>query len=115
MLPVFIAVALAGAIAHELAHWIVWIVTGRDPSLDIVKLVVRPRSGPPHTTIGDRLAASAPYILGAVCVLVGATGAGVLWMVFGLAMIGLPSAADVRTVRGQAVWNFDDATQTTRK
>lgn len=103
-LPALIASALAGAVAHEIAHWAVWRLTGRNPSLDVVKLIVRPRAGPSHTTVGDRVAAGAPYLAGLVAVAVGWLSGQIFLTVFGAAMFQIPSAADVRTLRGQAEW-----------
>jgi hypothetical protein len=100
----WIVAALAGALAHELAHWVVWSLTGRRPTLDIWGLVVIPHAGPPHTTTGDRVAAAAPYLLGAVCVLVGLQSGAVLVTIAGLACIQIPSRADIETMRGRATW-----------
>lgn len=108
MTPLYILVAiglgLAGAIIHELAHWIVWKVGGRDPKFRLISLEVRPRSGPPHTTLLDRGAAVAPY---AVALVTLPPVAMLHWWPawIGWAMlVQLPSSADVRTALGRSRW-----------
>lgn len=101
----WIVAALAGALAHEVAHWLVWSVTGRAPQLRVWELDVIPHAGPSHTTPGDRVAAAAPYLLGAVCVLVGLQSGSALWVIAGLASIQIPSRADVVTMLGRATWS----------
>lgn len=102
-----IAVAIAGAIGHELMHWVVWVVTGRQPELDLWKLEVRPSAGPRETVLGDRVAAAAPYVTGGCCVALGWYSGALLVMVFGAAMIQLPSAADVGAMRGRVKWRVN--------
>jgi len=104
----WMAAALAGAVAHELAHWVVWRLAGRQPTLDIVELTVRPTTGPVHTTLADRAAAAAPYVLGGVVL-----GIGLRWQLwpavfFGVFAIQIPSAADLAAMRGTAQWQFYD-------
>ena len=106
LLAAFVVVAMVGAIAHELAHWAVWRLTGRRPALDLWQLQVRPRAGPRRTTRGDRVAAGAPYLVGGVAVAVGVLGYGVLWIVFGVAMVQIPSRVDVATVLGKTEWRL---------
>lgn len=101
------AAGLAGALAHEVAHWLVWRLTGRDPALHPWKLIVRPRAGPTATTAGDRLAAAAPYALG-----LGATVYGVAvgsWplIYFGVFTFQIPSRSDVSTVLGRTKWAIE--------
>jgi len=99
-----IGVALAGAVSHELAHWIVWKASGRDPELDLWQLEVRPRAGPPNVVGADRVAAAAPYVAGAFAIAAGSFADLLLVMVFGIAMIQIPSAVDLATMRGDVVW-----------
>lgn len=106
LLGSMIAAGFAGAIAHELAHWIVWRVTGRRPSFAVWRLVVVPRAGPSHTTPADRVAAAAPYVMGLAALLWGFSGGGILWVVFGLAAIQVPSRSDVAAMRGQVDWEI---------
>lgn len=98
------AAGLAGALAHEVAHWLVWRLTGRDPTIHPWQLVVRPRAGPTWTTPGDRLAAAAPYALG-----ISVAGWGVVvgnWpaIYFGVFAFQIPSRSDVSTVLGRTKW-----------
>lgn len=102
-----VAAALLGAITHEIAHWIVWRVAGRRPRLDLWRLEVRPRAGPQATTWPDRVAAAAPYLLGATAVVSGVLMARVLLMVFGGAMIQIPSRVDVATILGRTEWALE--------
>lgn len=99
-----IGAGLAGALAHEGAHWLVWRLSGRDPTLHPWKLVVRPRAGPAFTTATDRVAAAAPYVLG-----VAVGGWGVIagnWpaIFFGVFAFQIPSQSDVTTMLGRAEW-----------
>lgn len=103
-LATWILAAFAGAIGHEVAHWAVWLVTGRRPQLDVWKLEVVPRAGQAHTTAGDRVAAAAPYLGGAGVVAWGVSGHVALATIFGLAMIGIPSRADIDAMRGRVTW-----------
>lgn len=110
LLGTFVVAAFAGAIAHEVAHWIVWRVTGRRPRLDLWGLCVQPRAGPQRTTLGDRIAAAAPYAIGLTCVLGGLQSGVIAATVFGGAMIQIPSQVDVRTMLGRTEWAVPDAT-----
>lgn len=100
----FIAAMFAGAIGHELAHWIVWRSLGRDPRLHIRSLYVEPRAGPSIVTVGDRLAAAAPYVIGLLAIVAGVALARPLVWVFGLGFIFNPSRADWRTMKGRGEW-----------
>lgn len=104
---VFVIGGLLGSIAHELAHWLVWRATGRRPRLYLWELIVRPRSGPTRALPGDRVAAVAPYVVGSSVAVAGYLSG--LWplVVFGLAMHGIPSAADVRVISGKATFDLD--------
>lgn len=104
----WILAAFAGAIAHEVAHWLVWRVTGRRPELDLWGLTVIPHAGPAHATPGDRVAAAAPYVVGLSCCLSGVVSGEVLWVVFGVGMVQLPSRADLATMRGDVTWRSRD-------
>jgi len=104
LLVSLIAAAFAGALGHELAHWIVWRVTGRNPRLDIWGLCVQPRAGPRRTTAGDRVAAASPYAIGLACLLAGLDGGVLPLVAFGGAMVQIPSKVDVATIRGQTEW-----------
>lgn len=108
LLAGMIVAALLGALGHEIAHWIVWRVSGRRPQLDLWRLEVRPRSGPQRTTWSDRVAAAAPYLFGATAVVSGALTARVLLVVFGGAMIQIPSRVDVATICGETEWAVSD-------
>lgn len=99
-----VVMAMAGVLAHELAHWAVWQVAGRRPELDLFKLEVRPCAGPMETTVGDRVAAAAPYAVGALVAVLGWYSGAVTVVVFGAAMIQIPSAVDVATMRGDTHW-----------
>jgi len=101
-----VAVAVAGALGHEVMHWLVWVFTGRQPELDLWHLEVRPTAGPRETVLGDRVAAAAPYVIGACCVALGWHSGALLVMVFGAAMVQIPSAADYGALRGRAVWRM---------
>jgi len=96
--------AFLGAIAHEIAHWIVWLFAGRAPQLDLWQLTVIPQAGPPGVTTADRVAAAAPYVVGGACIIYGAVRREALWVIFGIGMVQLPSAADVATMRGDVTW-----------
>lgn len=96
--------AVAGAIAHELAHYLVWVATGREPLFDVRELEVLPTAGPEHGTRTDRIAAGAPYLCGALAVFVGVWNLSAVVVIFGLAMVQLPSAADVAAMRGDVRW-----------
>lgn len=106
LLVSLIAAAMAGAIGHELAHWIVWKWTGRDPDLDLWKLCVRPRAGPRQTTVGDRVSAASPYVIGMASVLLGLSGGGLIAVAFGAGMVQLPSRVDVVTMVGKTEWEL---------
>lgn len=106
MIVAFIVVAMAGAIGHEVAHWLVWTITGRRPQFHLRDLYVEPRVGPTSTTAGDRVAAAAPYVTGALSIVAGYASGVVLAMVFGIAMIGIPSRVDLATMRGNAEWEL---------
>lgn len=101
-----VAVAMCGVVAHELAHWAVWFVTGRQPELDLVKLEVRPRAGDMDTTTGDRVAAAAPYVIGSLVAVLGWHSGAAFAVVFGAAMVQIPSAVDVATLRGRTKWRL---------
>jgi len=103
----WIVAGLLGAVAHEVAHWVVWVATGREPVFHWVELYVEPTAGGQLVTIGDRVAASAPYLLGAVAVINGAISHSAVWVIFGLAMIQIPSGADVAVIRGRARWSLE--------
>jgi len=100
----WMAAALAGAVGHEVAHYLVWTATGRDPKLHLLGLYVEPRAGPSAGTFGDRVAAAAPYLVGLTALLWAFASSGVVWAVFGVAMVQLPSAADIAAVRGEVEW-----------
>lgn len=100
----WIAAALAGAIAHEVAHYLVWIVTGREPRFEFLGLYVEPTAGPPTGTRGDRVAGAAPYLCGLTALVWAFAISSAPWAVFGLAMVQLPSAADVAAMRGEVEW-----------
>lgn len=106
----FITAAFAGAVGHEVAHWLVWRATGRQPRLDVWGLTVQARAGPQHTTAGDRVAAAAPYALGLACILVGLQRGLIPLALFGGAMVQIPSNVDVRTMRGQTEWAVESDT-----
>lgn len=103
-LATWILAAFAGGVSHEVAHWMVWFVTGRKPKLDVWKLEVVPRAGVSHTTVGDRVAAAAPYVAGCLAVGWGVKAADAQVAIFGLAMIGIPSRADIDAMRGRVTW-----------
>ena len=96
--------AVAGAVSHELAHYVVWLVTGRDPKLHLRALFVEPRAGPATGTTGDRVAAAAPYICGVSTIVFAVVTASAVWGVFGVAMIARPSRADLAAIRGDVSW-----------
>lgn len=100
----FIAAMFAGAIGHELAHWIVWRWLGRDPKLHIRSLFVEPRAGPSTVTVGDRLAAAAPYVVGLLAIVAGVALARPLVWVIGIGFVFNPSRADWRTIQGRGEW-----------
>lgn len=100
----WILAAFAGAIAHELAHWLVWKASGRQPDLRVWALEVIPRAGVATVTPSDRAAAAAPYVAGAVAIAWGLSAGAMLAVVFGIGMVQLPSRADVETIRGRVVW-----------
>jgi len=104
LLVSLIVAAFAGAIGHEVAHWLVWRLTGRDPRLDLWGLAVQPRAGPQRTTAGDRVAAAAPYVVGISCLLAGWEMGAITLAVFGGAMVQIPSSVDVRTMLGRTEW-----------
>lgn len=56
---------ISGALVHELAHYLVWLLSDRNPRLDIAGLYVEPTSGPNDIRISDRIAALAPVLVGA--------------------------------------------------
>ena len=103
-LLLWMAVALAGAIAHEVAHHLVWLATGRKPRLDVWGLQVVPTAGPPNGTLGDRVAGAAPYVCGLTALVWAFVSGRVSWAIFGLAMVQLPSRADVAAMRGDVRW-----------
>lgn len=63
VLPVVVA-GVAGALLHELAHFIPWWLAGRRPDLDVWALEVRPTAGENRVQWFDRVAAGAPLFLG---------------------------------------------------
>lgn len=101
---VWMAAAVAGALAHELAHYAVWLVSGRAPDFDVWQLEVVPTAGSRESTQADRVAAAAPYALGALAVASGVASASVTSAVFGLAMVQVPSRADLAAMRGDVEW-----------
>lgn len=103
----WIIAGLLGAVGHEVAHWVVWTATGRQPIMHWMKLYVEPTAGEEFVTSGDRFAAAAPYLLGATVVVVGAISQSPLWIIFGIAMIQIPSRADVAAMRGGARWSLE--------
>jgi hypothetical protein len=107
LLAALAVAALGGVFAHELAHWLVWRLSGRRPLLDCWRLEVRPQAGPARTTPLDRVAAAAPYAGGLAALCAGVLGGRVLLVVFGVAMVQLPSRADVRTLLGRTVWALE--------
>lgn len=100
----WLVAAFLGAIAHEVAHWIVWQLTGRQPRFRWWQLRVDPTAGPASTTLGDRVAAAAPYVIGAACGIVGAVFGSAVAVIFALGMVQIPSRADIDTMRGRATW-----------
>lgn len=100
----WIGIALAGTVGHEIAHYLVWQVTGREPRLHLWKLTVTPHAGPPDATTGDRVSAAAPYLVGAAALLWALLASAPLWGIFGLGMFQIPSRADVDTMRGRVRW-----------
>ena len=100
----WIGAALAGAFAHELAHYAVWTATGREPRFDVLGLYVEPTAGPARATRGDRVAGAAPYLCGLTALVWAFVTHSAPWAVFGLATAQLPSAADVAAMRGEAEW-----------
>lgn len=100
----WMAAAIGGALAHELAHYAVWVVSGRAPDFDVWQLEVVPTAGSRESTETDRIAAAAPYAVGAVAVAYGVASTSVTWAVFGLAMVQLPSRADLAAMRGDVEW-----------
>jgi hypothetical protein len=99
-----IGLGLAGALAHEVTHWLVWRLGGRDPEFRLIELEVRPRAGPNHTTPLDRAAAIAPY---AVAILALPLCLSLRWWPLWVAwvmLVQIPSSADVRTALGRTEW-----------
>jgi len=103
-LVTWIVAALLGAIGHEVAHWVVWQYAGRSPWLDLWRLTVIPRAGPAEVTEMDKVAAAAPYAVGLVCCIYGIITWHSTWVIFSLAMIQIPSEADIETIRGNVTW-----------
>lgn len=101
---------LVGTIGHEIAHWLVWRVAGRDPRLDLWKLEVQPRAGPRWTTPADRLAAAAPYLVGGVVLAAGWWIGDLAVLAFGVGVFQLPSEVDVATMRGRTEWRLPEVT-----
>lgn len=100
---------LAGALAHEGAHWLVWRLAGRDPVCDLRELEVRPRAGPARLLAGDRAAAAAPY---ALALAVGGYGVAVAsWpaIYFGVFAFQIPSRSDIGAVLGRVTWRVEPA------
>lgn len=99
-----------GTVLHELAHYTVWRVAGRDPIIKAERsFMVCPRRGPTHVTPADRLAAVAPYVLG-----VGMVGLGIVlnnmwWWVLALGLL-FPSGSDIQAMLGKAEWDLPAAT-----
>lgn len=106
-LAAWVAAGLAGALAHEGAHWLVWRLAGRRPTVDWRKLNARPHAGPAAVTRADRLAAAAPYALGVFAVGVGWAWAWWPAIYFGAFAFGIPSRVDVETMRGRVRWDID--------
>lgn len=106
---IWMAAALAGALAHEVAHWLVWAVAGRAPVFDLWALTVRPTAGPSHVTPSDRIAAIAPYPIGLLAALVGWRLGHLPLLFFGAFMFQIPSAADLAAIRGAATWRLAPA------
>jgi len=100
----WIVAGLLGAVAHEVAHWVVWVATGREPVFHWVELYVEPTTGEQRVTIGDRIAAVAPYLCGATALVWAFVSSSALWAIFGLAMVQLPSRADFAAMRGNVEW-----------
>lgn len=100
----YIAAGLAGSISHELAHWAVWKVGGRDPQLNLWGLEVVPRAGPAHGTTVDKWAGVAPYLLGVTAVGAGAYSRTWLLFWFGVSMVMFGSKADAAAVSGDVTW-----------
>ncbi len=101
----YVGAIATGVVCHELAHWVVWAVTGRQPVFGLTS--VRPRAGPPRTLPSDRMAAAAPYALGAVAILIGGYHTSILWFGLGLGLIKIPSKSDIEAMRGRVKWNID--------
>lgn len=101
----FIIAMFAGALGHEVAHWAVWTATGRQPRLHWRDLYVEPRAGPAMTTLGDRLAAAAPYLIGVLAISTGLLTSQPLVWVFGVGFVFNPSRADWEAIRGTAKWD----------
>lgn len=108
-LAAFMWVAVMGAILHEVAHWIVWLIAGRRPRLDLWQLEVIPRAGPREVKGLDRVAAAAPYLGGLTALTVGVTTGRVLWIVLAVFMIGVPSRVDIHTIFGYVEWDSLEA------
>lgn len=106
--PTLVAAGIAGAITHEVAHWLVWLLAGRRPRLDLWGLSVKPRAGPTRTTLADRVAAAAPYVTAVPIVLVGLEHGSWPAVVFGICMFQLPSLSDLAAMRGRAEWVLEE-------
>lgn len=102
-----VVAGLLGALAHEVAHWLVWRAAGRAPRMYWWKLQVRPTAGPQRTTRADRVAAVAPYVLGVLSVLVGLELGSWPLVFFGLFAFQVPSAVDLQTMLGRVEWRLD--------
>jgi hypothetical protein len=76
---------LLGAVVHELAHYAVWQVAGRQPEIDWRALHVDWTAGPDRVRPSDRVAAAAPVVLGILILpavaAVGTVGVWVGWLV----------------------------------
>lgn len=101
-----IVCGLLGALLHEIAHWTVWKLTGRNPQLDWWNLNVYPRAGDIDITPGDRIAALAPYIL-ALGLLPAVINSGYIPFAIGLLfLVQYPSSADINAALGRGQWNI---------
>jgi len=101
-----VVAAILGSIGHELAHWLIWQLTGRQPRLELLGNAVYPQAGPAQVTLGDRLAAAAPYAGGAGAVLSGIVLQEVLLVTFGAGMLLFVSREDVAVILGRGEWEF---------
>jgi len=106
ILIILITAMFAGAVLHEVLHYAVWVIAGRHPVLDLWRLEVRPQAGPSTVTPLDRVAAAAPYIVGACAGAAAFIAGSVVVFAFAAGLVLFASRSDLDAVLGTAKWRL---------